>query len=266
MAEPGFLGRVVTRRQWVRDRVIIVSGLTAAATVAWVYLLYMSWGMRHMHAGVAMAIMPRMTDWGAVDLLLVLAMWAIMMAAMMLPSIVPMVLIFASLSRQRRARELPYAHTSVFVLGYLVVWSGFSLLATLAQWRLLEARLVTPMMVSATPLLGGSLLVIAGVFQLTPLKHACLGKCASPLGFLLTEWRDGTLGAWIMGLRHGAFCVGCCGALMALLFVFGVMNVLWVVALSIYVILEKMLPQARWLPFAEGLLLVGWGVAVATTG
>ena len=122
------------------------------------------------------------------------------------------------------------------------------------------------MMVSATPLLGGALLVIAGVFQLTPLKHACLSKCASPIGFHITEWRDGTLGAWIMGFRHGAYCVGCCGLLMALLFVFGVMNVLWVAALSIYVMLVKMLPQARWLPFAEGLLLIGWGVAVATTG
>jgi predicted metal-binding membrane protein len=264
MAETGFRGGIVTQRLSMRDRVIVLSGLTAAATLAWAYFLYMSWGMEHMDAGVAMAIMPSMTDWGAIDLLLVLVMWAIMMAAMMLPSIVPMVLVFAILSRQRRAQQLPYVHTSVFVFGYLAVWSGFSLLATLVQWGLLEARLVTPMMVSATPLLGGSLLVIAGVFQLTPLKHACLRKCASPLGFLLTEWRDGTLGAWIMGFRHGAYCVGCCWLLMALLFVFGVMNVLWVATLSICVVLEKMLPQVRWLPFVEGLLLVGWGIAVAT--
>ena len=146
------------------------------------------------------------------------------------------------------------------------MWCGFSLLATLAQWGLLQARLLTPMMVSANSLLGGALLIIAGVFQLTPLKHACLGRCASPLGFLLTEWRDGTLGAWIMGLRHGVYCVACCGPLMALLFLFGVMNVLWDVALTIYVMLEKMLPQARWLSFGSGLLLVGWGVVVATTG
>jgi predicted metal-binding membrane protein len=254
------------RRLPMRDRVILLSGLMAAATLAWVYLLYMSWGMQHMDAGAAMAIMPRMTDWGVIDLLLVLAMWAIMMAAMMLPSIVPMVLSFASLSRQRSRQRLAYAHTSFFILGYLAVWSGFSLLATLAQWGLLEARLITPMMVSATPLLGGALLVIAGIFQITPLKHACLSKCASPLGFILTEWREGTVGAWIMGLRHGAYCVGCCGALMAMLFVFGVMNVLWIAALSSYVVLEKMLPQARWLPFAGGLLLVGWGLAVARSG
>ena len=266
MAEPGFLGGFVTRGLPVRDRLIVLSGLTAAATLAWAYMIYMSWGMKHMDAGATMAIMPRMTHWGAIDLLLVLAMWAIMMAAMMLPSTVPMVLSFAFLSRQGRAQRLPYVQTSVFILGYLAVWSGFGLLATLAQWGLLEARLVTPMMVSATPLLGGALLIIAGVFQLTPLKRACLGKCASPLGFLLSEWRDGTLGAWIMGFRHGAYCVGCCGLLMALLFVFGVMNLLWVAALSIYVMLEKMLPQKRWLPFAGAVLLIGWGIAVATTG
>jgi len=266
MVEPDFRGGFAARRLPVRDRVIVLSGLAAAAMLAWAYLLYMGWGMEHMDAVAAMAIMPRMTDWGAIDLLWVLAMWAIMMAAMMLPSIVPMVLSFALLSRQRRAQRLPYGRTSVFILGYLTVWSGFSLLATLAQWGLLEARLVTPMTMSATPLLGGALLVMAGIFQLTPLKHACLGKCASPLGFLLTEWRDGTLGAWIMGLRHGAYCVGCCGLLMALLFVFGVANVLWVAALSIYVMVEKMLPQARWLSFAGAMLLIGWGVAVAALG
>jgi predicted metal-binding membrane protein len=242
--------------------VIVLCGMTAAAALAWVYLLSMSWGMAHMDVGAAMTIMPRMTDWRAVDLLLVLAMWVVMMAAMMLPSIMPMVLGFAALSRQRRAQRLPYARTGVFVLGYLAVWSGFSLLATLAQWGLLEARLVTPMMVSAAPWLAGALLVIAGVFQFTPLKHACLSRCASPFGFLLNEWRDGTFGAWTMGLRHGAYCVGCCGLLMALLFVFGVMNVLWVAVLSIYVLLEKMLPQVRWLHHAGGVVLIAWGMAV----
>lgn len=140
---------------------------------------------------------------------------------MMLPSVMPMALTFASISRQRRVQQSPYARTGAFVLGYLAVWCGFSVLATLAQWGMLEVRLVTPMMVSTTPLLGGTPLIIAGAFQLTPLKHAYLRKCTSPLGLLLTEWRDGTLGAWIMGARHGTWCVGCCGLLMAVLF-FGV--------------------------------------------
>lgn len=263
MREPALLGARVTRRQLARDRIVALCGLTAAAALAWAYLLYMSWGMEHMVEGAAMAIMPRMTHWHTIDLLLVLAMWVIMMAAMMLPSIMPTVLGFASMSGWRRAQRLPSVPTSVFVLGYLAVWSGFSVFATLVQWGLLEARLVTPMMVSATPLFASALLVIAGLFQFTPLKRACLARCASPLGFLLAEWRDGALGAWIMGFRHGAYCVGCCGLLMTLLFVFGVMNVLWIAALSIYVMLEKMLPQARWLPFAQGVVLICWGIAVA---
>lgn len=264
MLEPHLPGVLTLRQLPARDSVIVLSGLAVLAMLAWAYLLVMSWGMEHMDAAAAMAIMPRMTGWRAIDLLLVLAMWATMMAAMMLPSIVPMVLSFALLSRQRSAPCIPYVRTSVFVLGYLAVWAGFSIVATLAQWGLLEARLVTPMMVSATPLLGGALLVAAGGFQVTPLKRACLGKCASPLGFLLTEWRDGAFGAWIMGCRHGVYCVGCCGLFMSLLFVFGVMNVMWIAALSIWVLLEKIWAQARWLPWAEAIALIGWGVIVAS--
>lgn len=261
MVELTFRNGVAIQRLPARERIIVLSGLVGCATLAWIYVLYMSWGMAHMDEA-SLAIMPRMTNWGAFDLLLVFAMWAVMMAAMMLPSSLPMVLGFAALAHQRRARGLPYVTTGVFVLGYLAVWAGFSLLATLAQWGLLEARLVTPMMVSATPWLAGALLVAAGAFQLTPWKHRCLTRCASPLGFLLNEWRDGAVGAWVMGVRHGLFCLGCCGALMALLFVFGVMNTLWVAALSIYVMLEKLLPRVRWLPFAAGPVLIVWGLAV----
>jgi predicted metal-binding membrane protein len=262
MVELAFQNRVALQRLPARERIIVLSGLVGCAMLAWIYVLYMSWGMAHMDEA-SLAIMPRMTNWGAVDLGLVLVMWAVMMAAMMLPSSIPMVLSFAALAHQRRARGLPYVKTSVFVLGYLAVWAGFSFLATFAQWGLLEARLVTPMMVSATPWLAGALLVAAGAFQLTPWKHRCLTRCTSPFGFLLNEWRDGAVGAWVMGFRHGLFCLGCCGALMALLFVFGVMNTLWVAALSIYVMLEKLLPRARWLPFAAGPLLIVWGLAVA---
>jgi predicted metal-binding membrane protein len=262
MVELSFRKGIVTERLPARERVIVLSALAGCATLAWAYLLYMSWGMAHMD-DVSIAMMPGMTNWGAVDLLLVAAMWAVMMAAMMLPSSIPMVIAFASLTRQRRAQRQPHAKTSLFVCGYLAVWAGFSVLPTFAQWGLLEARLVTPMMTSATPLLGGGLLIAAGIFQLTPWKHRCLKRCTSPFGFLLNEWRDGALGAWTMGCRHGLFCVGCCGVLMALLFVFGVMNALWIAALSIYVMLEKLLPRARWLPFAAGAWLVVWGLAVA---
>ncbi len=265
MAENGLRREQAVRPLAMRDRALVLFGLTAAAALAWAYVSYMSWGMAHMDVGAAMVIMPRMIGWSALDLLLVLAMWTIMMAAMMLPSSAPMVLTFATLSLRQQNPRTRYIRTGAFVLGYLAVWAGFSVVATLAQWGLLHARLVTPMMVSATPLLAGTLLIFAGVFQFTPFKHTCLSKCASPLGFLLNQWRDGLRGAWIMGLRHGAYCVGCCASLMALLFAFGVMNMLWIAALSVYVLLEKMLPHARWLSFAAGLLLIVWGVAVAMT-
>ena len=246
-----------------RDRVVVLGGLMAVTALAWAYLLYMGWGMEHMEAGADMAIMPRMTDWKAIDLLLVFAMWVIMMAAMMLPSAAPMLLVFAALNRARRAQRGPFAPTGIFALGYLAAWTVFSLLATLAQWGLLEARLVTPMMESASPLLGGALLIAAGVFQFTPLKRTCLAGCSSPLTFVMTEWREGTRGAFIMGLRHGAYCIGCCWLLMALLFVFGVMNLLWIAFLAIFVLVEKLLPGARWLSSAGAVLLIAWGLLVA---
>lgn len=223
----------------------------------------MVWGMAHMDIGADMLIMPRMTGWREADLLLVFLMWTIMMAAMMLPSATPMISVFARIMRERPEGHQALLATCVFVCGYLSVWTGFSLLATFAQWALLEARLVSPMMKSASPFLSGALLAAAGVFQFTPLKHACLAKCRSPLGFLLTEWRDNLSGAFVMGVRHGAFCTGCCWLLMLLLFVFGVMNLLWIAALTALVLLEKVLPRARWLAHGTGFALLAWGALVA---
>jgi predicted metal-binding membrane protein len=231
-------------------------------TLAWLYVLYMGWGMEHMDSGADMAIMPRMAAWNGVDLFLVFAMWAVMMVAMMLPSATPMILMFVMVNRRRRAQSEPYVHPAVFVAGYIVIWMAFSGIAAIAQWGLLEARLVSPMMASTSPALGGGLLICAGSYQFTPLKHACLSKCRSPLSFIMTEWRIGVRGAFIMGLRHGLYCTGCCWLLMALLFVVGVMNLLWIAALAAAILLEKTLPNVRWLSTAIGLLLVGWGIVV----
>jgi predicted metal-binding membrane protein len=210
-------------------------------TLAWLYVLYMGWGMEHMDAGADMVIMPGMSAWNGVDLFLVFAMWAVMMVAMMLPSATPMILVLA---------------------GYIAIWMAFSGIAALAQWGLLEARLVSPMMASTSPALGGGLLICAGSYQFTALKHACLSKCRSPLSFIMTEWRVGVRGAFIMGLRHGLYCTGCCWLLMALLFVVGVMNLLWIAALAAAILLEKTLPNVRWVSTAIGLLLIGWGIGV----
>lgn len=244
------------------ERRIILAGLLGVCVLAWSYVLYMGWGMENMDAGADMAIMPRMVAWNSVDLFLVFAMWAIMMVAMMLPSATPMILVFVTINQRRRVRSEPYVHPAVFVTGYISVWAAFSVIATLAQWGLLEARLVSPMMASTSPALGGLLLICAGLYQFTPLKHTCLSKCRSPLSFIMTEWRSGVRGAFIMGQRHGLYCTGCCWLLMALLFVVGVMNLLWIAALAAAILLEKTLPNARWLSIAIGLVLIGWGIGV----
>jgi predicted metal-binding membrane protein len=133
------------------------------------------------------------------------------------------------------------------------------LIATLAQWGLLTVALISPMMESRSDILGGALLLAAGLFQFTSLKDACLAHCRSPIGFFLTEWRDGPLGAFRMGLKHGSYCLGCCWALMGLLFAFGVMNLLWVATISAFILLEKMTPAARWISRFSGALFLGWG-------
>jgi len=186
-------------------------------------------------------------------------MWAVMMVAMMTPSATPMILMFARLNRQRQADQTPIPATMVFLLGYLLVWISFSAVATFVQWGLHSAALLSPETISVTPLLGGILLVLAGVYQFTPLKHACLSRCLTPIGFLMTEWREGTKGALIMGMRHGIYCVGCCWLLMALLFVAGVMNLLWGALIAACALVEKTVPAGQWVSRAIGLLTIGWG-------
>jgi predicted metal-binding membrane protein len=243
------------------DRAVAIAALLALCGLAWAYLLYLAWGMANMDVGAGMAIMPRMTSWQPADLALVFAMWAIMMIAMMLPSATPMLLLFAALSRRLREPR-PRSEFFVFVGGYVAVWSGFSLLATLMQWGMLEARLVSPMMQASSRWLGGALLLAAGLYQLTPLKQACLARCRSPLAFLTAEWRKGLRGALVMGVRHGLFCLGCCWLAMLLLFALGVMNVVWIAVLAAFILAEKTLPGSPWLSATGALVFIGWGVAL----
>jgi predicted metal-binding membrane protein len=224
---------------------------------------YLAWGMHHMAVDMAM---PQMQGWGTLDVLLLFLMWAVMMVAMMVPAAAPMLLMFATINRRRRAQQQPFVSTAVFLGGYLLVWAGFSAVATLAQWGLHEAALLSPMMVSTSPLLGGTLLLVAGIFQWTPLKYACLSHCRSPLGFLMTDWRDGTRGALHMGLKHGAYCTGCCWTLMALLFVAGVMNLLWVATIAAFVLVEKVLPRGDLVGRVAGGILVIAGLALLMQG
>jgi predicted metal-binding membrane protein len=246
-----------------RDRTIVLAGLAGIVVLSWAYIVYLAWQMEGMDPGMAM---PQIQSWSGTDFLLMFLMWAVMMVAMMVPSAAPMVLMFATVNRQRRARTAPYVPTAVFALGYVVVWAVFSLAATLTQWGLNEAALLSSIMRSTTPVLGGLLLMVAGVFQWTPLKEACLGHCRSPLGFIMTHWREGRHGAFLMGLHHGTYCVGCCWALMLLLFVNGVMNLLWVGAIAAFVLVEKVIPTKGRLSQVTGALLVAWGLFVLAAG
>jgi predicted metal-binding membrane protein len=179
--------------------------------------------------------------------------WWIMMMAMMLPSAAPMILLFARVTRKQCDDDAPYMPTGLFVAGYVLVWGAFSLVAVSAQWGLERRGLLSCV------LFGAGLLVAAGIYQLTPLKHACLRHCRSPIAFITQHWRPGDLGALRMGVAHGTFCTGCCWFLMALLFYGGIMNVYWVVGLAVFVLLEKTTPAGHWLGRIAGALLIAWG-------
>ena len=248
-----------------RDRWIVLSGLAGVSALAWCYLLLLAAGMPEMSQNPAAVLAPvQLRAWDALDFVLMFLMWVVMMVAMMLPSAAPMILLFASFNRKQNEQGRPFVPTSVFVAGYLIVWVGFSLGATLVQWALDQAALLSPMMVSSSPVLGGILLVAAGVFQWTPLKNACLEHCRSPFEFLRTGWRKGARGALQMGLGHGAYCLGCCWILMGLLFFGGVMNLLWIATIAIFVLIEKAVPRGAGIGRVTGLLLVVAGVVVAS--
>jgi predicted metal-binding membrane protein len=186
-----------------------------------------------------MDAMTKVQPWTATEFGLRLAMCAVMMVAMMVPTAAPMTLLYAAVARKAAAQYNPLALTFVFATGYIAMWTIFSLVATIAQHALDQAALLSPMMVSNNAVFGAALLIAAGVYQLTPLKNACLRNCRAPAHFLSRYWRTGNLGAFRMGLRLGAYCVGCCWILMGLLFVGGVMNLLWIAAIAIFVLLEK---------------------------
>lgn len=242
-----------------RDRVIVLLGLVGLAAMGWLYVFRLSREMTAM-PDMTMAMPEMLRPWSLLDFALTFLMWAVMMVAMMVPSATPMILIFATVNRKRLAENAPLVRSSLFLSAYLAAWAGFSLLATLGQWGLQAAALVSGPAGAVPPWLGGLLLVAAGLWELTPLKHACLRRCQSPLGFFMTEWREGASGATVMGLRYGMFCGGCCWALMALLFVAGVMNLLWVAAIAAFVLVEKVGPPGRGLSRFAGGILIAWGI------
>ncbi|MGH7056172.1 MAG: DUF2182 domain-containing protein [Stellaceae bacterium] len=241
------------------DQAIVVAGLILAIAIAWGSLLF---GLNApMPEMPAMAGRMAMTApvWTPPYAALQCLMWLVMMAAMMLPSAAPVILLAAGIARRSAARGAPRA--AAFALGYLLIWSGFSVAATAAQWGLHKAGLLSPRMAVGNAVLAGVVLAAAGIYQWMPLKAACLRHCRSPLGFLLAHWRDGALGGVAVGLRHGLYCLGCCAVLMALLFVGGVMNLLWIAGIALLVLIEKLLPWGGRTCRLSGAVLTLWGAA-----
>ena len=244
-----------------KDRAVVIAAIVIIAAISWAYTVYLAetgMGTGKMQIGMAMAdIRP----WSSTDVALMYVMWLVMMIAMMAPSAAPMLLMFAAVNRKRRERQAPYVPTAVFLAGYAIVWAAFCLVATAGNWGLHQASLLSSMMGASTSgYLGGALLLAAGAFQWSPLKYACLKQCRTPMGFLMTSWREGQGGALRMGLEHGAYCLGCCWALMLLLFVLGIMNLVWIAALAAFVLAEKAAPKGEWVSRITGVLMVGWGV------
>ncbi|WP_165982817.1 DUF2182 domain-containing protein [Dankookia rubra] len=268
--------RSPVERVLARDRFAVLAALVGLTGLSWVYLVMMAGDMQRMADAPAMPDMPGMTQggmnmlraapWTATHFAMMLGMWAVMMVGMMLPAAAPMILFFATFARRSREQGHTVAPVGAFVAGYLVVWSAFALAATTLQWGLDRLSLLSPHMTTISPVLGGTILIAAGLYQWSPFKDACLGLCRSPIAFVMGHWRTGASGAFRMGVEHGAFCVGCCWALMALLFVGGVMNLLWVAAITLAVLTEKLAPRGRWIAKAFGAALVFGGIWIAAAG
>ena len=258
-----------------RDRWIVGGAIAILVVLAWAYVLWLAndmemggmdmTGFRMIPAGIGI-MLPAERPWLAIEFGYVFLMWAVMMVGMMAPSAAPMILMYARAGRQGRAQReaegKPYAATGWFAAGYLLAWTLFSLAATLLQWLVEREALLDSRMTLASNLIGAVVLIVTGVYQWTPLKDVCLAQCQSPFMFLMRHggFRSDARGCLLLGLRHGGYCVGCCWILMALLFVGGVMNVLWIALLSLLVLLEKVTPVGQWIARAAGIACVAAGV------
>jgi len=255
-----------------RDRVVVGVVLALVIALSWAYVLWLAANMEMpatdmsgMDMGLgrieAMAA-PALERWTLTDSGFMALMWVVMMVGMMTPSAAPMILLYARVGRRAASEGRPFAATGWFAGGYLLAWTSFALLATAAQWALEQAALVTPAMVGAANVFGGSVLIAAGLYQWTPLKNACLSQCQAPLLFIQRHggFRRDPAGSLKLGAEHGLYCIGCCWALMAILFVVGVMNVLWIAAISVFVLLEKIVPGGNKLARVAGAALIAGGI------
>lgn len=248
----------------ISERAVIAASLLFVTLAAWLGSWAISAGMGAIDPTFLAVLCAR--PWSLADVTNAFLMWNAMMVAMMLPSAAPMIDAFATIAKRRRERHDPYVPTAVFVLGYLGVWAGFSTIGALGHWLMANTGLMGPDMALNNRLAAGGVLVLAGLYQLTTVKQACLTHCRSPSGFILSEWREGYWGSMVMGFRHGFYCVGCCWALMLLMLVVSMMDLRWTAALAIYVAAEKLLPNGQLLSKVAGVGATVLGVAFLLTG
>jgi predicted metal-binding membrane protein len=245
-----------------KDRFLVLGGLFILCVLAWLYIIYLYRQMVVMDMDALFFAMPMTPEWSTADFALLFLMWFVMMIAMMTPSVAPLILIFAMVNRQRKQQHSPFVSTGYLFSGYFLVWAAFSLIATLLQWLLQHISLLNPEMETTSKILGSFILIAAGIFQFTPLKQKCLSYCRTPIDFIHRSWKEGKKGALVMGIENGLYCLGCCWILMILLFVSGIMNLLWIAIIALFVLIEKVLPQAKWISFTAGVALVVYGAIV----
>ena len=260
-----------------RDRIVIILAFTLLTALAWSYLLWLAadmgmggmdmTGFRMIPSGMGLMI-PAQMPWRAMEFAFVFAMWTVMMVGMMTPSAMPMILMYARVGRETEPQAAPLSATVWFAAGYFLVWTAFALLATFVQWAFERTAVLDSAMASTSNVVGGLLFIAAGSYQWTRLKDVCLTQCQTPFAFLMRQggFRRDAFGSLILGIRHGAYCVGCCWALMALLLVGGAMNMLWIVLLALLIVLEKVTPSGRLIAHLAGIVLLSGGAWLLATG
>ena len=273
----------------LKDRMIVYVGVASIILVSWAYIIGMGWHMGTLpfsepmqmdmntmdmdkmdmsmdnQGGLINSLItwmpPSQGAWLSSDFFLLFLMWSVMMIAMMTPSILPMVMLFTAINEKNKTQNKPYASPFNLLFGYLLSWILFSLVITLPQYSLHQAELLNPMMEPTHAYVGALFLILAGLYQFTPFKDACLSVCQSPLSFMMNNWRDGNLGAFLIGYKHGFYCVGCCWVLMLTLFALGVMNIMWVAILTIFVLFEKLsYKYPKQYRYVTGVIFILWGL------
>jgi predicted metal-binding membrane protein len=253
-----------------RDRLTVAAALIIVTLLAWAYVLWLAaagnmagmdmdgMDMREMAGAMA----PAIRTWALGDFAFMFAMWSVMMVGMMTPSVAPMILVYARVANDASARAIPFAPPMYFALGYFLAWTLFAVVATASQWGLEKAALLTPMLATASRSFGGVVLIVAGAYQWSPLKDSCLSQCRSPLSFVQHHggFKPGVASSVRLGILHGVYCVGCCWALMALLFVAGVMNLFWVAGIMVFVLAEKTVPFGRYVARLAGSAAIVAGI------